>query len=487
MSNIKRMKDKDGNYIYPVTHASAVFNSEGKSISELQDEVVNARNEEDSLGARLDKVDSLLAHKASQNDLNIEKARIDSFVKLAEGSTTGDAELIDARVGADGIVYENIGANIRDVALGNGIRNGIITPIKTSFIDVETDNLIYGTTYEKGKGINPTDGTLYTVTKYQTTDYIPCTEGQELSFSHNTNMCFFNNKTFVEGYKGGQWSSPIIVPAGVDSFRFCYPLADESTAYVAIRGSKNIKPNFYLSDNLYNTTLERLRDDINSFSTLYEKRINVLGDSNSSLDFLTPNWLQVIANKTGAIINNYGVSGTTIAYNENREINSGKCFANRVDELSDGDITMIMGGTNDVNSQIPLGNWDDTTNETLYGSINIIISTLLNKFPGKPIIWFAPIQDRNSYKNKPVANLEATTLGASATANVNYTLLIGAIKLKCRQYGIAFVNLYEDSGINGYDTNHVYYRNETDTVHMSLLSHEIVANIAIKEAEKRLI
>lgn len=35
MSNIKRMKDNDGNYIYPVTHASAVFSDEGQSIDEV--------------------------------------------------------------------------------------------------------------------------------------------------------------------------------------------------------------------------------------------------------------------------------------------------------------------------------------------------------------------------------------------------------------------------------------------------------------------
>ena len=34
MSNIKRMKDKDGNYIYPVTHASAVFDGDGNTIED---------------------------------------------------------------------------------------------------------------------------------------------------------------------------------------------------------------------------------------------------------------------------------------------------------------------------------------------------------------------------------------------------------------------------------------------------------------------
>ena len=34
MSNVKRLKDKDGNYIYPVTHADAVFDNNGKSIGD---------------------------------------------------------------------------------------------------------------------------------------------------------------------------------------------------------------------------------------------------------------------------------------------------------------------------------------------------------------------------------------------------------------------------------------------------------------------
>lgn len=40
-------------------------------------------------------------------------ARMDTFTKLSEGSTTGDAELADGRVGADGKTYDNIGGAIR--------------------------------------------------------------------------------------------------------------------------------------------------------------------------------------------------------------------------------------------------------------------------------------------------------------------------------------------------------------------------------------
>ena len=46
-------------------------------------------------------------------DDSVIQARMDSFTNLEEGSTTGDAELIDGRVGADGVTYTNIGGAIR--------------------------------------------------------------------------------------------------------------------------------------------------------------------------------------------------------------------------------------------------------------------------------------------------------------------------------------------------------------------------------------
>ena len=51
--------------------------------------------------------------KAEQAALLVEKERIDSFTTLATGSTTGDAELFDGRVGADAVTYANIGGAIR--------------------------------------------------------------------------------------------------------------------------------------------------------------------------------------------------------------------------------------------------------------------------------------------------------------------------------------------------------------------------------------
>ena len=92
-------------------------------IDEINSSLDNINNKIPELDERvgviendIEEINSSLDNKASNIDLDVERKRIDNFTKLTEGSTTGDAELIDARIGADGKIYSNV---------GNGIRNQV--------------------------------------------------------------------------------------------------------------------------------------------------------------------------------------------------------------------------------------------------------------------------------------------------------------------------------------------------------------------------
>lgn len=78
-------------------------------------EVKMARGTHNTLNDRLDKSEQKLDETNAQlsQKINVEKNRIDSLTTLAEGSTTGDAELMDIRIGVNGFIYNNSGTAVR--------------------------------------------------------------------------------------------------------------------------------------------------------------------------------------------------------------------------------------------------------------------------------------------------------------------------------------------------------------------------------------
>ena len=95
-------------------------------------------------------VNEQLDTKANQVDLKTLENRMNSFVTLPEQSVSsvGDAELVDGRVGADGVTYPNIGNAIRrqmnkkqdaileyttiSITLENGLYNNVTTVVNTA-------------------------------------------------------------------------------------------------------------------------------------------------------------------------------------------------------------------------------------------------------------------------------------------------------------------------------------------------------------------
>jgi len=81
------------------------INATSKDIDEIEAEM------EDYVSEIQGKIDAEAAARA-RND-NMLNSRIDTFMTLPEGTTTRDAEIIDARIGYDGTMYATVGSAIR--------------------------------------------------------------------------------------------------------------------------------------------------------------------------------------------------------------------------------------------------------------------------------------------------------------------------------------------------------------------------------------
>lgn len=145
------------------------------------------------------------------NRITLLESRMDTFSTLAEGSTTGDAELMDARIGANGITYPNAGDAIRGqiTDVMNIIQNesgldiiefteGYRIPTNTAPVDIN----------------NPiaTSGWSYAV--------VDCTAGDQFTIinaanSTNANYAFLDssNNVIIARYSANINNTPLIATA----------------------------------------------------------------------------------------------------------------------------------------------------------------------------------------------------------------------------------------------------------------------------------
>lgn len=197
---------------------------------------------------------SSLEQKAKQIDLEIERERINNLAKLNQGSTTGDAELIDGRIGLDGITYKNIGEAIRGQ---NKKTNNFIK-------DLETLSEILPISVEDGRW--GSDATLVQGDSWKALKY-SVTEGKDYyingyALENATYKIFFvdNLNKIISKIEDYQVTQPLIdfkvtVPTGSTLMKITIEKKHNRIFYIKTTNTQNTEKLLLSTNNLIKDTI----------------------------------------------------------------------------------------------------------------------------------------------------------------------------------------------------------------------------------------
>lgn len=213
---------------------------------------------------------------------------------------------------------------------------------------------------------------------------------------------------------------------------------------------------------------------------LKNAKLNFLGDSITEGFGVAPGeaFVSLVAAQTGAVCRNYGISGTRIALQRvpSEEQAWDLDFCGRVSGMDpDADAVVVFGGTNDFgHGDAPLGSMEDRTQDSFYGALHTLYTSLLERFPDSAIVVLTPLH--RSCEHLPVS--------PSGRFFRHYPLqeYVAAIRRVAEFYSLPVLDLYASSGLQP-RVPAMDRRFFLDGLHPNALGHRLLAQQVISFLE----
>lgn len=340
----------------------------------------------------------------------------------------------------------------------NDISNGAVTPAKTNFLETVFTNLFNKDTVTVGKGIDGS-GNIVDFTDYVLSDYIPVEGSTVYTSKYISNHNYYDaSQVFIstESYSVGK---TITSPANARFIRYGMLNnyggdADRKASEMFVKGAT--LPSSYVA---FGSPVSSFTNNIlipAQVSKLLDKKWNVLGDSITFGVGTTKQYHQFIAERTGCIVTNYGISSSTVADNPIYTWVTNPMVNRYINMPDDADIISILGGVNDSNKAV-FGDINSTDISTFYGAYNVMLEGLIKKYPTKFIFTMTPLQ------------ADDTTNGIHRDA-VKLEQVAQAVREVSAKYGVPCLDLHGTSGFSIVNEQITLYT--ADKLHPNVTFHE---------------
>ena len=444
------------------------------------------------------------------NQIAIERARIDQFVALKDGSTSGDAELQDIRVGANGKAYESAGAAVREQFADVGSVFTILGDFERDTSAWKPVNVIEGfswgdagCTYDDYGNIVSTE---YTTQFTPLTQLVPAIPGASYQFAGFVGQVriYAADKTQLDLIYNNAMSNQLTFTAPDEAALFGiyyrHDIIDTEERIAAIKLYRTT-----MTDREYLSCPVVMVGNRVSFKPLLDKTIVNFGDSIFGNARPPDDISTYLANLTGATVHNCGFGGCRMSYHPSANYDAfsmtklADAVANNDFSLQEAAVTSIEGdkvpgyfadgvevlksidfskvdiitiayGANDFNGVTLDNESNPISTRTFAGALRYSIETILAAYPHIRIFVCSPTYRFWMDSNYAFTEDSDTKMGGAYYLTTD---IVKKAKEVAEEYKLPYIDNYYSLGINKF--NRVQYFPTTDGAHHNVNGRKLIA------------